>query len=249
MAAGKEDLSGFEIRVLTTLDEFHKTLDLQKRIWGFDESDVVAPRLFGVYRHVGGSVIGAFVAEEMVGYTLAFAGFKSDHRVYWHSHMAGVVPELQGRGIGRRLKLRQRAEALAAGIDLIEWTFDPLQARNAYFNVERLGVVVHEYIPNLYGVTSSKLHGSLPTDRLVASWHLESARVLARIDGTAREREVTNRTVDIPTDANELPTVDGLALQARLRSEFQSAFANGLEVSGFEVTASGGRYLLTRRVM
>ena len=114
MAAGKEDLIGFEIRVLTTLDEFQRTLDVQKRIWGYDESDVVAPRLFGVYRHVGGSVIGAFVAEEMVGYALAFAGFKSDHRVYWHSHMTGVVPELQGCGIGRKLKLRQRAEALAA---------------------------------------------------------------------------------------------------------------------------------------
>ena len=249
MATGKEDLIGFEIRVLTTLDEFHRTLDLQKRIWGFDESDVVAPRLFGVYRHIGGSVIGAFVAEEMVGYSLAFAGFKSDHRVYWHSHMAGVVPELQGCGIGRRLKLRQRDEALAVGIDLIEWTFDPLQARNAYFNVERLGVVVREYVPNVYGVTSSKLHGSLPTDRLIASWQLESAPVLARIDGIARERDATSRTVDIPTDANELPTADGLALQARLRSEFQSAFADGLEVSGFEVTPSGGRYLLTRRVM
>lgn len=249
MAAGKEDLIGFEIRVLTTLDEFQRTLDVQKRIWGYDESDVVAPRLFGVYRHVGGSVIGAFVAEEMVGYALAFAGFKSDHRVYWHSHMTGVVPELQGCGIGRKLKLRQRAEALAAGIDLIEWTFDPLQARNAFFNVERLGVVVREYIPNLYGVTSSKLHGSLPTDRLVASWHLESGRVLARIDGIESDRDSASHTVDIPKEANELPIADGLALQARLRSEFQSAFADGLEVSGFEVFASGGRYLLTRRVM
>ncbi len=249
MAAGKADLSGLEIRVLTTLDEFDQTLDLQKRIWGFDESDVVAPRLFSIYRHVGGSVLGAFFGEEMVGYTLAFAGFKSDHSVYWHSHMAGVVPELQGRGIGRRLKLRQRAEALAAGINLIEWTFDPLQMRNAFFNIERLGVVVREYIPNLYGVTSSKLHGSLPTDRLVASWHLESARVLARIDGIGREGDSTSRTINIPEDAGALALDERLGVQAAVRSEFESAFADGLEVSGFEVSSSGGRYLLTRRVM
>ncbi len=249
MAAGETHLSGLDVRALTTLEEFYRTLGLQKRIWGFNESDVVAPRLFGVYRHIGGSVLGAFVDDEMVGYTLAFAGFKSGRRVYWHSHMAGVVPEWQGRGIGRRLKLRQREEALAAGIDLIEWTFDPLQARNAYFNLERLGVVVQEYVPNLYGVTSSDLHGSLPTDRLVAAWRLESPRVLARIEGNTAERDDSGGTIAIPEDAAALPREETLAIQARLRAEFRAAFAGGCEVTGFEVIPAGGRYLLGRRVM
>ncbi len=249
MAAGEADLSGLDIRVLTTLEEFHWTLGLQKRIWGFGESDVVTPRLFGVYRHIGGSVLGAFVGGEMVGYALAFAGFKSVRRVYWHSHMAGVVPELQGRGIGRRLKLRQREEALAAGIDLIEWAFDPLQVRNAYFNLERLGVVVQEYVPNLYGVTSSDLHGSLPTDRLVASWHLERPRVLERIEGNTAGRDDSGGTIDIPKNSAAMPREEALAIQARVRSEFRSAFKEGCEVTGFAVTPTGGRYLLSRRVM
>lgn len=249
MAAGETGLSGVEVRTLTTLEEFQRILDLQKRIWGFDESDVVPPRLFGVHRHIGGSVLGAFAGGKMVGYTLALAGFKSSWRIYWHSHMAGVVPEMQGRGIGRRLKLRQREEALAAGIDLIEWTFDPLQARNAYFNLERLGVVVREYAPNLYGVTSSALHGSLPTDRLVAAWHLESPRVSACIAGKTPERADCAQTIDIPKDIAAAPREQALALQARLRAEFCTAFAGGFEVTGFDAAPSGGRYLLSRRVM
>ncbi len=249
MAAGKAELKGLDIRALTTHEEFQRTLGLQKKIWGFDEGDVVAPRLFGVYRHIGGSVLGAFVGGRMVGYALAFAGFKSAGRVYWHSHMTGVVPELQGRGIGRRLKLRQREEALAAGIDLIEWTFDPLQARNAYFNLERLGVVVREYAPNLYGITSSELHGSLPTDRLVAAWRLESPRVLKRIAGNLVDRDDSDGTIAIPKEIAALPREAALAIQARVRAEFRSAFAGGGEVTGFETTPAGGRYLLSRRVM
>lgn len=249
MAAGETGLSGLEIRALTTLEEFHRTLDLQKRIWGFDESDVVAPRLFGVYRHIGGSVLGAFLNGEMVGYALAFAGFKRSRRVYWHSHMTGVVPQLQGRGVGRRLKLRQREEALAAGIDLIEWTFDPLQIRNAYFNLERLGVTVREYMPNLYGLTSSDLHGSLPTDRLVAAWRLKSPRVSACIAGKTPERADCAATIDIPKDIAAAPREQALAIQARVRSEFREAFASGCEAAGFAVVPSGGRYLLSRRVM
>ena len=249
MAEGKAELSGLDIRALTTLEEFQRTLGLQKRIWGFDESDVVAPRLFGVYRHIGGSVLGAFAGGEMVGYALAFAGFKSGRRIYWHSHMAGVIPELQGRGIGRRLKLRQREEALAAGIDLIEWAFDPLQARNAYFNLERLGVVVREYVPNLYGLTSSDLHGSLPTDRLIAAWHLESPRVLARIAGNTSARDDSGGAIDIPKDIAAMPREEASAIQARVRSEFHAAFADGCEATGFAVGHAAGRYLLSQRVM
>ena len=249
MAASEEHLAGLEIRPLAELSEFLQTLSLQKRIWGFDESDAVAPRLFSVYRHTGGSVQGAFIDGEMVGYTLAFAAFKPDHSVYWHSHMAGVLPEFQGRGIGRRLKLRQREEALAAGIGLIEWTFDPFQVRNAYFNIERLGVVVDEYLPNLYGVTSSELHGSLPTDRLVAGWHLESPRVVEKTTGGELGRLAVEQAIDIPADVTKMSTGDGVALQRDLAAAFQSAFKDGLSITAFDVTADGGRYLLTRRVM
>lgn len=249
MATGEKNLSALDVRPLTTLEEFHRTLRLQKCIWGFDESDVVAPRLFGVYRHIGGSVLGAFVDGEMVGYALAFAGFKGDRSVYWHSHMTGVIAEFQSQGIGRRLKLRQREEALAAGVGLIEWAFDPLQARNAYFNLERLGVVVREYVPNFYGVTSSRLHGSLPTDRLIAAWYLESPRVLEAIAGKPSDRDSAGQTIDIPKDSAAMPPEEALGVQARVRSEFRSAFAGGHEVSGFAVTPAAGRYLLSRRVM
>ena len=111
---------------------------------------------------------------------------------YLHSHMLGVKSEYRNTGLGRRLKLFQREDAIAHGYDLMEWTFDPLEIKNAYFNLERLGAIARRYNINQYGITTSPLQGFLPTDRLVAEWWLKSERV-DRIAGTRRHRPFTER--------------------------------------------------------
>lgn len=246
MAASQADLSPLAIRRLESLEEFRQTQRLQKLIWGFDESDAVASRLFGVFTHIGGSSLGAFLGNRMVGYTLAFAAFKPNHKPYWHSHMAGVDPTVHGLGIGYLLKLRQREEALAAGLDRIEWTFDPLQSRNAFFNIEKLGVEIVAHLPNFYGVTSSELHGALPTDRLVAAWHLRSPAVAERAAGARPPSGRGSRRIEIPTQISAVPRPEAEAIQRRVGEQFRGAFAEGLEVVGFERGPTVGAYHLGR---
>ncbi len=244
MAASQADLSRLAIRRLESLDEFEQTLRLQELIWGFDESDTVAARLFGVFSRIGGSSLGAFLGDKMVGYTLAFAAFKQNLKPYWHSHMTGLDPALHNLGVGYKLKLRQREEGLAAGLDLIEWTFDPLQSRNAYFNIEKLGAEIEAYLPNFYGVTSSELHGSLPTDRLVAAWHLDRASVAERAAGARPGPRMGEARIEIPLRISEIPRPEAAAIQSRVRQQFQSVFAGGSRVVGFERTPAAGIYHL-----
>ena len=244
MAASQAGVGPVEIRPLRTLEEFQSTLQLQSAIWGFDDTDQVAPRLFGVFDRIGGSCLGAYLNGEIVGYSLALAAFKPGGLRYWHSHMTGVSPSLHGQGVGYQIKLRQREEALAAGLDLIEWTFDPLQSRNAYFNIEKLGVAVEAYLPDFYGITSSELHGSLPTDRLLAAWHLSSPRAIARLEDRPRASAKGTVQIEIPSRIADLPREQAANIQSRVRGSFQAAFASGFEVSGFQRTATGGVYHL-----
>ena len=244
MAAGQASLEGLQIRPLRSLEEFNLTLGLQKRVWGFDEADVVAPRLFSVFSRIGGSCLGVFRDGKLVGYSLAFPAFKPGGRRYWHSHMAAVHPSVQHQGIGHRLKLRQREDALAAGLDLIEWTFDPLQARNAYFNIEKLGTDVVGYLPNFYGVTSSELHGSLPTDRVVAAWRLNSRQVLERLEGRRPAAVPGDSRIRIPARISEVSRSRASRIQDRVRTQFQEAFARGLRVTHFERSRDSGIYHL-----
>ncbi|MGH7487194.1 MAG: GNAT family N-acetyltransferase, partial [bacterium] len=158
------------VRALTEHKEFEEAVGLQKVIWGFEEIELLPVRLFVVAIKVGGQAFGAFDGERMIAFCLAIPGLKPGGRSYLHSHMLGVLPEYRNRGVGRLLKLEQRNDAIARGIELIEWTFDPLELKNAYFNIERLGAIVRRYVPNQYGTTSSHLHGGLPTDRCVAEW-------------------------------------------------------------------------------
>ncbi len=245
MAAREDELGRIEIRRLSTLPEFKATLRLQEEIWGFDPTDEVPTRMFGVFSRIGGACVGAFADGEMIGFSLAFAAFKPTGLRYWHSHMVGVSPWLHGRGIGYQIKLRQRDEALAAGLDLIEWTFDPLQARNAYFNIAKLGVEVEAYLPNFYGITSSGLHGSLPTDRLVAAWHLSSPAVVDRLSGDRPGRPGPGEMrIEVPARISEVPHSQALEVQDRIRAQFQAALARGLRVTGFSREQGAGVYYL-----
>jgi predicted GNAT superfamily acetyltransferase len=149
--------------------------------------------------------------------------------------------------VGRRLKLAQREDALARGIDLIEWTFDPLEIKNAYFNIERLGAVVRRYVLNQYGTTTSHLHGGLPTDRCMAEWWIGSPRAKAIIAGEKFQRSPVAARIAIPAEIAELRTKDparARAIQKQASEEFTRAFDRGLAVIGFEKSAQAGTYLL-----
>jgi len=177
------------VRRCESLSEFERCIELQREIWGEADLEVEPVTMFVVAAHVGGQVLGAFAAGRMIGYTLAVPGIRNG-APYLHSHMTGVLAEYRDRGVGRQLKLFQREEALGRGMRLIEWTFDPLETRNAHFNLNRLGAICRRYVPNLYGVTTSPLHLGLPTDRLVVEWRLDSARVLAALAGQLGELHV-----------------------------------------------------------
>ncbi len=244
MAAGEAEVGAIRVRELETLEEWELAVELQRAIWRFSPEDQVPARLFGVFRRIGGATLGAYVGGELVGFALAFAGFKASGERYWHSHMVGVRPSLHGRGIGHRLKLEQREAALAAGVSRIEWTFDPLRARNAHFNVRKLGVEARRYLPDFYGTTSSDLHGGLPTDRLVAVWHLRSQRVADRGRGIRAPVGASAAQIQIPSSLGRLSRAEASALQRRVRSEFRATFARGLRVTDFTRGTATGTYHL-----
>ncbi|MBZ5619289.1 MAG: acetyltransferase [Acidobacteriia bacterium] len=222
---------------------------MQQVIWGFADVELLPLRFLVVVSKVGGHVFGAFDMEQappaMVGFCFAIPGVKSG-RPYLHSHMLGVLPEYHNAGIGRRLKLRQREEALSRGIELIEWTFDPLELKNAFLNIERLGTIVRRYSENQYGVTASPLHGGLPTDRCIAEWWLASPRVRATLAGKKAEPHPEDR-IAFPADIARIRSEDperAREIQKANAEKFQRAFERGLAVTGFARTETEGIYLL-----
>ncbi len=232
------------------IEEFKVCFALQQAVWGKSDIDIPVP-MFVVAAESGGQVLGAFDGDNMVGFTLAIAGWR-DGRAFLHSHMTAVLEGYRDRGIGRRLKLFQRDDALARGISLVEWTFDPLEVKNAYFNLMRLGAIARRYLPNVYGVTSSPLHGGIPTDRLVAEWWLASSRVEAILAGRAnspvQDAPSQDRTqILVPADLPEPRQSDlakSLAIQARIRGQFQLWLAKGYAATAVEVESDGARYIL-----
>ncbi len=236
-----------ETRALTRHEDFAGAVQLQQQIWGFEEIELLPVRLFVVATKVGGHAFGAFDQGRMVAFCLAIPGLKPGGKTYLHSHMLGVLPEYRNQGVGRMLKLEQRKDALARGIDLIEWTFDPLEIKNAYFNIERLGAIVRRYVLNQYGTTTSHLHGGLPTDRCVAEWWVGHPRVAAILDGKPLQRPITEVRIAVPATIAALRRDDikaARAIQERVGAEFTEAFRRGLAVTGFERSEEAGTYLL-----
>lgn len=238
------------VRALTMQAEFAGAVRLQKEIWGFNDMELLPVRLFIVATKVGGQAFGAYDGDRMVGFCLAIPGLKAAGKSYLHSHMLGVTPEYRDKGIGRRLKLAQREDALARGIQLIEWTFDPLEIKNAYFNIERLGAIVRRYVRNQYGTTTSPLHGGLPTDRCVAEWWISSPRVNALLNcGPEVARPQTSERISVPAVIAALRREDpkrARRVQAEISRQFEQYFSRGLAVVGLEKSAEAGNYLLGR---
>jgi len=238
-----------EYRHLTEISEHQHLLKIQEEVWGFAEIEMIPARLFLVAVKVGGQVIGAYDGDSLVGFCFSIPGIKRDAReIYLHSHMLGVLPEYRNRGIGRALKLEQRADALSRGIRLIEWTFDPLELKNAFLNIERLGVIVRRYILNNYGVTTSKLHGGLPTDRCVAEWRLDDPRTMAILERQPRQKEVVWKRIEIPNTIARIRSdqpAQARRIQQDVGEKFQQYFRDGLVVTGFERSDEHGAYLLS----
>jgi predicted GNAT superfamily acetyltransferase len=233
-----------EIRHLDNLGEYEEAVKLQLALWGDDLT--VPSAIFVVAHHTGGQVLGAFDHGKMVGFTLAVVG-ERDGKAFLHSHMTGVLPEYQNKGVGRRLKLFQRQDALKREFKLIEWTFDPLELRNAHFNLVRLGAVVRRFIPNCYGITQSPLHAKMPTDRLVAEWWIDSDRVKNILADDPPPANHPFRTVPVPTEVGIMRNIDKLGaieLQRDIRGQFEKLLHGGYVATGLGKRPATTDYIL-----
>jgi predicted GNAT superfamily acetyltransferase len=240
------------IRECTTLDELSCCVALQREVFVLPEIEISPVRHFVVSRNAGGFILGAFAGGELIGFVLSVPAYLRGKRAFY-SHMTAVRSGFQGLGIGARLKWAQRETSLAAGVEYIKWTFEPVKARNAYFNLEKLGAVVREYAENFYGVdyTTAPEEGEkigLASDRLFAEWELCSEKVRALAEGRSfSEDRKPSRTISIPADWFALLATDKQAAlneQLRIRNEFQAAFAHGLVCRGFERGDAVPKFLL-----
>jgi predicted GNAT superfamily acetyltransferase len=235
------------IRKCSGFEEYDACVRLQTDIWGYDVRDAIPLREFIVIEHIGGQIMGAFDlarsatpegdGPSMIGFAMAMPGVR-DGKAHLHSHMLAVEPEYRNSGIGRKLKLAQREDALARGITKMEWTFDPLELKNAYLNIIRLGVVVRSYTPNFYGVFSSRLQAGLPTDRLHAEWFMDSPRVHATLNGGPVLLPEIEETIVVPREIgkwkqSESDFHQAEAVHSEVRKRFLDVFARGLTVVGF----------------
>jgi predicted GNAT superfamily acetyltransferase len=242
-------MSELRIAPLNQLAQFDRCVELQVAVWGYSEGDVIPRRIFLLAERIGGQVLGAFDDDTIVGFAMALPGYRNGSP-YLHSHMLAVLPEYRNAGLGRRLKLAQRDDALARGFELMEWTFDPLEIKNAYLNIHRLGAIVRRYAPDLYGPSSSPLQGGLPTDRLYAEWWLRSPRVVDRLAGKPVAPASYAARVDVPAAVarwkqSSPERMLASDLQAGNRITLQAAFAHGLAVLEYERDTDGnGSFLL-----
>ena len=238
------------IESFTTLEQFDQCVALEEAVWGYDPADMIPRRMFLLASRIGGQVMGAFLGDSpaAVGFAMAIPAVRNGHP-YLHSHMVGVVPEYRNRGIAYALKLAQREDALARGIELMEWTFDPLEIKNSYFNISKLGAIVRRYQHNFYGPSSSPLQGGLPTDRVYAEWWLRSNRVERALSGQPQPVDAIER-VDVPSEvyawkASPPDRTTACDLQARNAQALESSFARGLAVLGYQRNARGdGQFFL-----
>ena len=180
------DFPGITFRVMDTFDDFGKCVELQRATWGHDWTDVIPPSMLKVSQKVGGILAGAFDGQErLLGFVFGLTGIRDGKPAHW-SHQLAVIPEQRNSGLGRQLKLFQRDLLLSAGVRVMYWTFDPLVARNAHLNLNRLGARIHEYVPDFYkGETSSELHSGVGTDRFIVRWPLADARTKRALAGKA----------------------------------------------------------------
>jgi predicted GNAT superfamily acetyltransferase len=241
-------MADITVRLLHSLEDFQRCVEIARETWGDSELDTEPSITFVIAHHTGGQITGAFDGDTMVGYTKAYVGLH-DHTPYLHSHQAAVLASYRDRHIGRQLKLFQREDALRRGIRLIEWTFDPLETKNAHFNINRLGAISRRYIPDFYGITTSPLHRGIPTDRLLVEWHLDSPRVVAAIGNLTPQPSPCPTVIHLSKPnggaASEDESSALIEVQSHLRSEFTTWFAKGYAATSVRRTSSGVDYCLS----
>lgn len=241
----------YSIRQCETHEEFEACLKMQREIWQFSDLDVTPLRFFIMTRSCGGFTLGAFDASnKLLGFTHALASFDEKLRPYYYSQLLAVEPGLQNAGIGVRLKLAQRDHAFKTGVPLMIWTFDPLQSRNAYLNIVKLGGVVRRYCVNYYGNKStSAFHRGLDTDRLFVEWWARSSHVVGALAGAGRT-DKPEAVVEVPRDIEAIKRHDieeARNWQLRVREGFQKCLNEGLYCAGFEANQEvNSRYLFFR---
>lgn len=244
-----------QIRECTTVEEFDNCVALQKEAFGLPDLEISPRRHLIVSRQAGGWTLGAFVADRMIGFVHHLAAVRPGNEVFGYSHMMAVAKDYQNKGIGARLKWAQREKALTEGRTFIKWTWDPMQARNAHFNLNRLGVTVDSYGENFYGTDyfadptqDAENRPGLQSDRLFARWDLNSERVVALGAGLKHEIAAQSvASVAIPAEWSALVKRDpqrARDTQARVREEFKQRFAEGLVCAAFARGDEESRYLL-----
>jgi predicted GNAT superfamily acetyltransferase len=239
----------YTIRPCQKLEELAALVKIQREIWGYAEYEVYPLRLFVTLKRTGGHVLGAFEPQgSLVGFVASLPAWHGDDR-YYHSLSLGVLRAHENQGLGRALKMAQRRAALRAGIELIEWTFDPLQAKNAYLNIVRLGAIARCYRPDYYGRVESRLQGGLPSDRLIAEWPLRSTRVKRALAGKPPRRSQEKPTAVVEVSVNFAQLAQSNPQEARqrqlaVRQQLQACFARALVITGFEYDVKSARYLL-----
>jgi predicted GNAT superfamily acetyltransferase len=248
-----------KIRLLRRHSEFLQAEQLQRTVWRFPWREVIPLNELVVAQKNGGCVFGAFEGARLAAFCFGVPGFR-DGRVYHYSRMLGVLPGTRDKGLGTTMKLWQRDWVLAQGLDLVRWTFDPLQARNAFLNIEKLGCIVRDYYVNIYGTSGSRFNAGLETDRFSPEWWLRSKRVKDAIAGKRRhptlaEALAAKAHVEIPDDIDALKKRDLKAAQrarAGTRRQFLDFFKRGYAVTGFATGMDGARrrsvYILDKNV-
>ena len=245
-------VESIQIRDLKTHDELHACVALQRETWGENFSETVPPAILQVAQYVGGLAAGAFnEKDELIGFVFGLTGVEQSSQgiipVHW-SDMLAVRKSERNRGIGERLKRYQRDVLLERGVQKVYWTFDPLDAKNAYVNFVRLGIIAHEYRKDMYGQTDSPLHQGIGTDRLIAVWPIASKRVAQRLDGVRpRPRPDHVTRIDVPLDIHDINAREPQVARRwrdRTRAEFNRWFEQGYIVVDFVREAAHGSYLL-----
>ena len=243
--------ANIEIREVSAIEEYDACITLQREVFGLPDLEISPRRHLIVSHRAGGWTLGAFVDGEIIGFVHHLAAVRDDY-IFGYSHMMAVAVEFQNQGVGAQLKWAQRERALREGRDYIKWTFEPMRARNAHFNLNRLGVVVREYAVNFYGTDYStdpaeQGHVSgMDSDRLFASWDLNSPRV----EAFSRREEYpigkAERAVEIPKDFVSLLKSDPVAAKSevlRVRQEFVDALGAGLVCRAFSMDREHPEYL------
>jgi predicted GNAT superfamily acetyltransferase len=231
-------ISNLHIRDIDEVAEMRDVEELQKEVWGIPDLDVVPLTQLVAAKEAGGVLIGAFDGKTLVGFVYGFPSYERGKPAH-HSHMLAVKPAYRNLDLGRRLKLAQRDRVVAQGIEMISWTFDPLQSLNAHFNFNKLGVIADRYLPDFYGEDPASFLHQTGTDRLWVSWFVSRERR----NPIAGEDQVT---IEIPSDINSLSLEAALQWRATTRRAFMEALEAGYIVTSFIRDQSSGKYLLSR---